>query len=344
MPSHLYVVCGDYRRAISANARALFDDELYVSKGRASPWYAILRLHNAASLVYAAMSCGSFDWSKRTCDLIKRLHQRSFIEAMPALLETFGSIIVHVYIRFGKFKELLDIPLPEDQVFYLGQTTLLRYGRAVAFAALGKVAEAEKEQAEFKAMLPKIPKEYMVFPNAAIDVFKTSEAIMDGEIEYRKGNYVEAFDHLREAIRRNDALVYGEPPGDYSPSFCLQKPFADAALAGMPMPVRHPYAALQLEQGDVEEALKTYADDLGYTDRIARASQHPNNVFSLHGYYECLTRLGRTEEAKIVWPQLKMALAVADVEIKSSCFCRLNTQDGLVNGHVNGAQEKDCCA
>ena len=77
---------------------------------------------------------------------------------------------------------------PEDQDFYLGQTTMLRYGRAIAFAALGKVAEAEKEQAEFKAMLPKIPKEYMVFPNAATDVFKTSEAVMDGEIEYRKGN------------------------------------------------------------------------------------------------------------------------------------------------------------
>ena len=88
-----------------------------------------------------------------------------------------------------------------------------------------------------------------------------------------------AFEHLREAIRRNDALVYGEPPG-------------------MPMPVRHPYAALQLEQGNVEEALGTYADDLGYTDRVARASQHPNNVFSLHGYYECLTRLGRTGRGK----------------------------------------------
>ena len=91
------------------------------------------------------------------------------------------------------------------------------------------------------------------------------------------------------------------------------------------MPVRHAYAALQLEQGNVDEALKTYADDLGFTDTLARAHQHPNNVWALHGYHECMTKLGKEDQAKMVLPQLKLALAVADVAVTSSCFCRLNT-------------------
>jgi hypothetical protein len=43
----------------------------------------------------------------------------------------------------------------------------------------------------------------------------------------------------------------------------------------------------------------------------------------LHGYHECLTRLGKREQASIVWQQLKIAAARADVPIASSCYCRL---------------------
>jgi hypothetical protein len=45
-------------------------------------------------------------------------------------------------------------------------------------------------------------------------------------------------------------------------------------------------------------------------------------VWSLHGYHECLARLGKLEAARIVKQQLDVALARADVPIKSSCFCR----------------------
>ena len=39
---------------------------------------------------------------------------------------------------------------------------------------------------------------------------------------------------------------------------------------------------------------------------------------------ECLLRLDRTTEAAQVKPQLDLALAAADIEITSSCFCRLH--------------------
>ena len=88
-------------------------------------------------------------------------------------------------------------------------------------------------------------------------------------------------------------------------------------------PTRHAYGALLLEQGRVEEAETVYAEDLGYDPSIPRSSWHPGNVWSLHGYHECLVRLGKTEPARIVKQQLDVALARADVPIKSSCFCRM---------------------
>jgi len=134
------------------------------------------------------------------------------------------------------------------------------------------------------------------------------EAMLYGEIEYRKGNYATAFGHLREAIKREDELPYDEPWGWMQPS-------------------RHAYGALLLEQDRVEEAAAVYAADLGFEDSLPRALRHPNNVWALAGYSECLTRLKRHAEARILAPQLQVALATADVPVTSSCYCRRGKAD-----------------
>jgi hypothetical protein len=88
------------------------------------------------------------------------------------------------------------------------------------------------------------------------------------------------------------------------------------------MPTRHAYAALLMEQGRVEDAAAAYRADLGYDETLPRARQHPNNLWALHGYHECLLKLGKHGEASIVSQQLRVAKAVADVEIEASCYCR----------------------
>ena len=82
------------------------------------------------------------------------------------------------------------------------------------------------------------------------------------------------------------------------------------------------YGALLLEQGRVEEAEAVYRADLGLDDTLSRPCRHPDNVWSLHGYHECLSRLGKADEAAAVKPQLDAAVAQATVRISSSCFCR----------------------
>src|SRR4029078_11788421 len=93
-------------------------------------------------------------------------------------------------------------------------------------------------------------------------------------------------------------------------------------------PTRHALGALLLEQGQVEEAAAIYRADLGLDDTLRRAGQHPGNVWSLHGYHECLHRLGRCDEADSLRPQLDAALAQGSVPITASCFFRTTGHAG----------------
>ena len=87
-------------------------------------------------------------------------------------------------------------------------------------------------------------------------------------------------------------------------------------------PARHALGALLLEQGHYEEAEAVYRADLGLDTTLSRACQHPNNVWSLHGLYECLQQRGETVEAPHIKQQLDRAIARAEVPIQASCYCR----------------------
>jgi len=87
-------------------------------------------------------------------------------------------------------------------------------------------------------------------------------------------------------------------------------------------PARHALGALLLEQERLVEAEAVYRADLGLDHTLSRACQHPENVWSLHGFHECLRRLGKTDEANMIKLRLDLAAARADVPIKASCYCR----------------------
>jgi Flp pilus assembly protein TadD len=127
--------------------------------------------------------------------------------------------------------------------------------------------------------------------------------MMMGELEYRKENYDLAFALLEQAALLDDALYYSEP------------------WAWM-HPPRHALGALLLEQGRVSEAERVYCADLGIDNSLSRPSQHPNNVWSLHGYVECLERSGRPDQARDMKAHLDVALEQSDRGITSSCACR----------------------
>lgn len=309
MPTHLDILIGDWRRSIASNQKSTLADDKYFRKSGAKNFYTFYRLHDYHSLIYAAMFAGK---SKVALEAVTRMEStvpeevlRIQSPPMADWLEQFMSIRIHVMVRFGMWDELKVKELPHDQSLYSGTTAMTHYARGIAFAATGDVASAKAEQQLFHQAWDRVPETRRAYNGKIIDVLEVAGAMLEGEIEYRCANYDKAFEALRRAIDYEDKLPYSEP-------------------WSWMQPVRHAYAALLMEQGHLEEAAKTYRADLGMDTSVIRPRRHPNNVWSLQGYHECLVRLGKMDEAAVIEKPTKLALAVADVSIKTSCFCGLD--------------------
>lgn len=307
MPSHLEVLCGDYRRVVSDNAAAVAADEKYHTRAGAMNFYTLYRCHNLHFGIYGAMFLGRLQDALATADRLEAAVPEELLRVqsppMADWLEGFLAMRVHVLIRFGRWDDILRLPLPADPLLYCVTTAMLHYARGVAHASTGRTREAEADRARFRDAAAAVPESRMLFNNTCVDILAIASAMLDGELAYRKGDFDTAFAELRRSIDLDDHLPYDEP-------------------WGWMQPTRHAYGALLLERGRIAEAEAVYRADLGLDDTLPRPLQHPGNVWALHGFHECLRRLGREGEARIVGQQLRLAAAVADVPITASCFCR----------------------
>lgn len=128
-------------------------------------------------------------------------------------LEAFLSIRVHIYVRFGKWEELIVLPLPTDTETYCYNTAVGHYGRGVAFAALRHIDQAEEAFTDFEEAVKKVKPSRVMMNNNCLELLKVAREMLRGEIEYRKGNIDVAFESLRKAIELEDHLPYDEPWG-----------------------------------------------------------------------------------------------------------------------------------
>ena len=307
MPTHIDVLCGDYRAVVETNEKGIAADRKFLEREGAINFYSLYRCHNYHFKIYGAMFLGQFAPAMEAAEeMIGTLSDELLTVESPPMadwLEGFVPMKQHVLIRFGKWCEILAQDLPEDRKLYCTTTAMMHYARAVANGVLGRVTEAEAEAARFDEALARVPDSRYVFNNRCLDILAVAREMMLGEIEYRRGATGTAFEHLRRAVELDDNLPYDEP-------------------WGWMQPARHALGALLLEQERMEEAAEVYRADLGFDGTLSRACQHPENVWSLHGYHECLERMGRHEEAIILKQRLDIALARTDVPVTASCFCR----------------------
>ena len=308
MPTHIDVLCGHYQNVVARNHAAVVADRRYLQQEGPANFYTLYRCHNYHFKAYGAMFLGQYGPAmEAAAEMVETLPDGLLGPDDAPLadwLEGFVPVDQHVLIRFGKWDEILDQPLPEDPELYCVTTAMMRYARAVAYASTGRVAEAEQEREAFMAARDRVPESRMLFNNTCLDILAVAEAMMTGEVEYRRGNSDAAFEHLERAVELDDNLPYDEP-------------------WGWMQPTRHALGALLMEQGRLDEAEAVYRADLGLDGQLRRACWHPDNVWSLHGLHECLTRRGETVEANHIKQRLDVAVARADVRIESSCYCRL---------------------
>ncbi|HLI52652.1 MAG TPA: hypothetical protein VKU87_12710 [Thermomicrobiaceae bacterium] len=307
MPTHIDAMVGDYVNLVNSNLAAVAADRKYTEREGGMNFYTLSRVHNLHFVVYGAMMLGQETLALEAAEELAAACSdellRVEVPPMAYWLEGNLPMKLHALIRFGRWNEIIETPLPSDPELYQVTTAVTHYAQGIAYAALGRVEEAEESRRAFQAAAAKVGPERNVWGVPCQDLLAVSAEMLNGEIEYRKGNYDEAFAHLRQSVALDDDLPQKEPWGQTQPP-------------------RHALGALLLEQNRIEEAETVYREDLGYDDRVLRVNQRPNNVWSLHGYHECLTRLGKTEIASIIKRQLDFAASRADVPIEASCCCR----------------------
>jgi len=227
-------------------------------------------------------------------------------------LESYLSMVWHVMIRFGKWDEIIAEPLRTDTNVFPGTICAQHYARGVAFASKGLVPEAEAEQVKFKEALKNPALAGRVLHNNKIYqnpeegpcILLVNDAILDGEIEYRRqflakaaghpSDFTAAFAHIRRGVDLSLNLAYNEP-------------------WGQAQPVRHILGALLLEQGHVEEAEAVYRADI---------KLWKDNMWGLLGLKLCLDARGDTsgELAKVSALYAERS-SRADVVPAKTCFC-----------------------
>ena len=308
MPSHIDILCGHYHDAVVANNKAIVADGKYLEREGPLNFYTLYRCHNYHFKLYSAMFLGQYKPSMQAAnEMIATTPEELLRVEQPPMadwLEGFISMKMHVLVRFGQWQEIINAPLPDDPQLYCVTTAMMHYAKAIAHASSGNVSAAEEAHKGFVEAYASVPESRYIFNNKCVDILAIAAQMLHGEIEYRKGHHDQAFDYLRQAVELDDNLPYDEP-------------------WGWMQPARHALGALLLEQGRVDEAEQVYRADLGLDKTLSRASQHPENVWSLHGYVECLKRQNKRAEAVAVEMRLDLALARADVPINASCYCRL---------------------
>jgi tetratricopeptide (TPR) repeat protein len=207
-------------------------------------------------------------------------------------LDIFTATPLHVMVRFGMWDEILAEPEPVPEL--LAARAVWHYARGIALATLGRVDQAVAEQQAFVRAKAAVPGTRLLFNNPVAEILAVADAVLAGEIDYRRGEFVSAFAHLRRAVQLDEKLNYDEPWGWMEPA-------------------RHALGALLIEQRNFDEAELVYRQNL---------ERYPENGWALHGLAECLEKTGRGAEANSVRARFAKAFAKADVEIPGSCYCR----------------------
>jgi len=308
MPTHIDVLCGHYRDVLVWNQEAIKADRKAMDARGVMNFYSAYRIHDYHFAIYGAMFLGQYEPALAAAEELIATTPEELLRLpsppMADFMEGYLSHKQHVLVRFGKWREILAQEEPSDPDLHCATLAFMRYAKGVAHAALGEVAEAEAMQARFREAKAAVPESRLIHNNTCVDLLEIAEAMLEGEIEYRKGNHEPAFAALRRSVELDDHLPYDEP-------------------WGWMQPTRHALGALLLEQGHVEEAEAVYREDLGLGGTLSRATIHPDNVWSLKGLMDCLERrdAADTVEGRLIRQRLDLALSRADGRVAASCFC-----------------------
>ena len=159
---------------------------------------------------------------------------------MADFLEGYLSMKQHVLVRFGKWREIIAQELPEDRDLYCSTVghDALRQGRG-PFGAGRDRRGRDGAGAVPRGQDPRA-RDRRVHNNTVVDLLDVAEEMLNGELEYRRGNPTSPSPICAARSSSSDALPYDEP-------------------WGWMQPTRHALGALLLEQGRLARPRRSIA-------------------------------------------------------------------------------------
>src|SRR5437016_940697 len=207
------------------------------------------------------------------------------------LLEPYLHYTYLTLVTFGRWNELLAMPLPPADLAY--SRAMAQYARGVALAATRRFAEAQAALDTLKRIAATATRGYA---SAGWTTPRTNLRIathaLAGEIAARRGALDEGIARFRAAMKIEDDQVYTEPPDWY-------------------YPIRHSLGAVLLRAGRPVEAERLYREDL---------KRFPENGWSLLGLAQALRAQGKSAEAADADARFARAWAGTDVTLTASRF------------------------
>jgi tetratricopeptide (TPR) repeat protein len=293
MPAHIDIRSGNYDAAARSNAYAAEADREYFRLTGQQGMYPIMYYsHNLHFLAVAHSMQGRYQDARRAADQLTA-HLGQFLkEAGPAfdavlpMLDGFMPTPTLMMVRFRRWDDLLQSPAPDQKL--AATTALWHFGRAMAYAGLGNVESAEKEQILSRAAARALPADRPFGFNTAVNVLSIAQNVMSARIATAKNDKRAAIEFLRKAAALEDSLTYDEPEDWY-------------------IPVRESLGGALILNGEHSEAEKMFRKEL---------EKHRRNGRALFGLLESLKAQGKTGAAAFVQREFEAAWKNADTKLR----------------------------
>jgi len=277
MPAHVYIRTGDYAAAVKTNQDAAAVDRAYIKASGAQGIYPMMYYsHNLHFIAMCSAMNGDYPEAIKAGNMLAA-HVGPAVKDMPPL-EGFVTIPMAVNVRFHKWDAILASKAPDPAMKVA--TVFWHFSRGMAFAGKNKIDQAE---AEFKVVsdAEKATPEDVIFAmpinNKAKDILSIAENVLGAQIALAKKDTAGAVTMLRDAVKIQDTLKYGEPPDWF-------------------FPVRESLGGVLLMSGDVKGAEQVFREDL---------DKNPRNPRSLFGLHHSLKAQDRNYDAGFVEKQFR---------------------------------------
>ncbi|WP_456441648.1 hypothetical protein [Psychroserpens sp.] len=289
MPSHIYIRTGDYHKGTLANIRAVKVDSNYVVACNAQGAYPLAYFpHNYHFMAATATLEGNSKWAIEASTKVA-IYTNKLLMKEPGwgTLQHYYTIPYYVYVKFGKWKEILKMKNEDVSLKY--PEAVRNYARGMAFLGLKDITNAKKELLFLENYANDDSlKEITIWDINSVDILlQIAKRVLKAEILASEVKFEESIILLQEAVTIEDELNYNEPPDWF-------------------FSVRHHLGSVQIEAGEYNNAIQTFEDDL---------KRLPKNGWANHGLKLAYERLNNIKKVAEIEKNLATIWATADIEL-----------------------------